>query len=218
MTNRIPFYPDRYYHLCNRGVDKRSIFNDDQDRHRFLATLLAANGDEPFNLRDWSDKTFEEISELRGAHLVDLCAYCLMPNHFHLLIRERNPAGASKFLQKLGISFTGYFNRRNDRSGVLFQGQTQSVAIKDEAHLRTAIQYINENPAKMLSGGTPIEEIQNLDELLASYEFSSYRDYARPENLRPERLVLSLDVLPLGFGQIIRESPEIGSREGVRVD
>ena len=93
MNRKITFSPDEYYHIYSRGVDKRLIFMDDNDRLRFLILLLTANWEEAFHLSDlsnWQGATLTEINEKNvGESLVDIGAYCLMPNHFHILIIKK---------------------------------------------------------------------------------------------------------------------------------
>ena len=87
MTRRYTFAPGEYYHLYNRGVEKRLIYLDDNDKERFVKLLFFCNSYKPLNMRDrHKGLTFVEYD--RGERLVDIGAYCLMPNHFHLLIRE----------------------------------------------------------------------------------------------------------------------------------
>src|SRR3989344_8417316 len=113
MERKIIFSEGEFYHLYNRGVEKRPIFSDRNDRERFLRLLFIANSTEPFDFREIADKKYSEID--RGELLVAIGAYCLMPNHFHLLIREIVPAGISLFMGKLATGYSMYFNKRHGR-------------------------------------------------------------------------------------------------------
>ena len=108
MQRKINFSIGEYYHIYNRGTDKRTIFLDPHNYQRFIALLYACNTTEPVNISDHLKKgrTFSEVFDIeRDNTLVEIGAYCLMPNHFHLLIREKTEGGISAFMRKL---LTGY--------------------------------------------------------------------------------------------------------------
>jgi len=113
---------------------------------------------------------------------VDILAFVLMPNHFHLLLSPRSPCGIQSFMQKLGTAYTMYFNKRRGRTGMLFQGPYRSVKITREQHYEWITHYIHANPLK-LSVGADSEEAQL--GALRKYRWSSFADYAglpgRPE-------------------------------------
>ncbi|MFA6008071.1 MAG: transposase [Candidatus Shapirobacteria bacterium] len=119
-TNRIGLY-----HVINRGVEKRLIFLDDPDRLRFL-TL---------------------VDEQKAAFDFNVVAYCLMPNHYHLLL-EMKAENLSFALKRLDQDYTQYFNRKYNRVGSLWQGRFKSWFVYDEKYLRVLIQYIERNPIK----------------------------------------------------------------------
>src|SRR3989344_5409058 len=105
MTRQIQIAPEEFYHLYNRGVEKRKVFLRRADYERFEALLYLANQTEPADLK-YQGRSFAEIYDARaGNPLVEIVAYCLMPNHFHLLVRECVEGGIPKFMQK---STTGY--------------------------------------------------------------------------------------------------------------
>ena len=134
-----PFACGEYYHCYNRGVDKRTIFNDTQDYIYFLKMLRHFNTSEVLGkLR---------LQETRDAidPPVTLLSYSLLPNHYHLLIRCNNPEGLSKFMQRLGGGYTMYFNKKNNRSGSLFQGKFKSKHIESDQDLRQVLAYVNNN-------------------------------------------------------------------------
>ena len=93
MTRKFSFASGEYYHLYNRGFDKRQTFMDQRDHIRFLASLYLGNSRQPFHPSDWSGRKIESIFDSLDIHLndrlIDIGAYCLMPNHFHLLVREK---------------------------------------------------------------------------------------------------------------------------------
>src|SRR3989344_6755544 len=110
---KVTFAPGEYYHLYNRGVDKRKIFTREADYERFVTLLYACNGTRGVDL----DEQGKDIATLlerqidRGELLIDICAYVLMPNHFHILAREVAEGGISEYMRKIGNGYTGYFNR-----------------------------------------------------------------------------------------------------------
>src|SRR3989344_1060267 len=106
MERKFSFAPGEYYHIYNRGTDKRKIFLDWRDHWRFIALLYVANSQSVIHLSDHEGKDPISLLDLpREKILVDIGAYCLMPNHFHLLIRETGDGNISRFMLKLQ---TGY--------------------------------------------------------------------------------------------------------------
>ena len=104
------FAKDEYYHLYSRGVDKRTIFLDSQDEKRFIRLLFLCNGSVPIIYRDI--KELPLVSVEKGECVTAIGAYCLMPNHFHLLVRETTEGGISAFMHRFSTAYTMYFNIR----------------------------------------------------------------------------------------------------------
>lgn len=144
---KIQFGEECYYHIFNRGVDKRSIFEDKNDIYYFFNRLTDLNID-AVNSR-LTTKRFkkqgEAIIEPNHAKLVSIIAYCLLPNHFHLVLKQESKDGISKFMQKLGTSYTMYFNTKYKRSGSLFQGKFKANLIGGDFGLPVLSVYINLN-------------------------------------------------------------------------
>lgn len=144
---KIQFGEECYYHIFNRGVDKRSIFEDKNDIYYFFNRLTDLNID-AVNSR-LTTKRFkkqgEAIIEPNHAKLVSIIAYCLLPNHFHLVLKQESKDGISKFMQKLGTSYTMYFNAKYKRSGSLFQGKFKANLIGGDFGLPVLSVYINLN-------------------------------------------------------------------------
>src|SRR3990167_5769116 len=128
---RQPIVTGEYYHIYNRGVDKRDIFNNQKDMDRFIESILEFNRTEGImslaNLR----KTQIEAKPL-SEPLVAFVSFCINPNHFHFVLKQLVDGGISDFLKKLQGGYTYYFNICNGRSGSLLQGTFKSVLIKDE--------------------------------------------------------------------------------------
>lgn len=127
MSRRIRFATGEYYHLYNRGTEKRNIFSSKDDYERFLALLYLCNDAGVADLKS-QGRTLNEIvsyGTVRQEPRVDLCLYCLMPNHFHVLVRAKDDKGVSQFMQKLLTGYTMYFNKRRERTGALFKGNSR---------------------------------------------------------------------------------------------
>ena len=121
-----------------------------------------------------------EIDTRTGEPLVEIIAYCLMPNHFHLLLREKVEGGIALFMQKLTTGYTMYFNKRNDRSGSLFQGTYKASHVHDDRYFRYLLSYIHLNPVKLIDPQwkeNGIKDRTHAEKYLSQYAYSSYRDY-----------------------------------------
>lgn len=151
MANRIPFAPQEFYHLYNRGTEKRNIFLTKADYERFLCLLYLSNSEKPIHLNNHRGSTSVELLNIeRNNPLVEIAAYCLMPNHFHLLVRQCKENGISKFMQKVSTGYTMYFNTKNERTGALFQGRFKSQHAADDRYLKYLLSYIHLNPMKLI--------------------------------------------------------------------
>ncbi len=190
-----------YYHTYNRGVEKRAIFSDEQDRERFLALLYLANSTVSVDL--WRQgQTLRDVTSVeRDETLTDMCIYCLMPNHFHLLLREKQEKGISTFMQKITTAYTMYFNRKNGRSGALFQGTYKAKRTDNDEYLKYLVSYIHLNPVKLIEPRWKEEGIANklrAESFLREYPYSSYLDFAS-EQSRPQHVILTKGALPEYF-------------------
>ena len=117
MSRKIIFSLGENYHIYNRGNDKRVTFQNKTDYDRFIALLYLCNSVKNIRLSDYPKVKLEKLLDIkRGETIVDIGAYCLMPNHFHLLIHEKTENGISKFMQKLLTAYTMYFNKKNERT------------------------------------------------------------------------------------------------------
>jgi REP element-mobilizing transposase RayT len=144
-------YTGGFYHVYNRGVDKRQIFMDDGDRFRFLFGLYEFNDVAPALNFGWKiTRNTEKWPERDRLQLVDILAFVLMGNHFHLLLRQARENGVSDFMKKLGVGYAKYFNVRHSRTGALFQGRFQYRPVEDDSYLFKLHEYIHLNPAEIL--------------------------------------------------------------------
>ncbi len=182
MERKIKFEIEEFYHLYNRGVEKRIIFQNSSDYKRFLALLYITNSDQPFHMKDYSDlNSIEDIFQKdRGKPLVAIGAYVLMPNHFHLLLTPLVNKGISKFMLKLQTGYSMYFNKKYDRVGPLFQGVFKSQHIDDDIYLRYIYAYIHLNPAKLKNSEwktQPKSFLSQLKKFIAEHPYSSLQEY-----------------------------------------
>ena len=187
-----------YYHLYNRGVEKRNVFLTKKDYNRFERLLYIANGSENFVFRDIEHKALKDID--RGKPLVAIAAWVLMPNHFHILVKEIVEVGTAMFMQKLCTGYSAYFNKRHSRVGPLFQGRYKSQHIEEDVHLNYMFAYIHLNPIKLINPNWKENGISNIakaKEFLSTYEHSSYLSYV--DTNREENILLSKNEFPEYF-------------------
>jgi putative transposase len=163
------FELNNFYHVYNRGVEKRDVFMDDEDRAMFVNHLYSLNNKHSHpNLSRNKD-----YMKIHREPIVKIHGFCLMNNHYHFLLEEIVENGISRFMQKIGTGYTMYFNKKYDRSGSLFQGKYKIKHINTDAHFNYILNYIHLNPHD--EGRTFI-----IDELLR-YKWSSLRAYILPE-------------------------------------
>jgi putative transposase len=173
------FAEGQVYHVFNRGVEKRDIFLDDKDYLRFIHDLYDFNDINPVrNLHYFiNHKTGNvEARKLYGYHerepTVEILVFTLMPNHYHLMLRQIKDDGIVKFMHKLGTGYTMYFNKRYSRVGSLFQGRFKAVHLTREEHFIHLPYYIHTNPYR---GSTSIDDLED-------YRWSSFPDYIGMKN------------------------------------
>ena len=204
MQRKIDFSVGEYYHIYNRGADKREIFLERKDYQRFKILLYLCNNIEPVNMsRHFRvGRTLSEIFRIKHKEpLVDIGVYCLMPNHFHLLVRERSEGGITKFILKLLTAYSMYFNKKNNRKGTLFESKFKAKQANNDNYLKYLFAYIHLNPVKLIDSKWKENGIKNrLDakKHLEQYSFSSYPDYCEEGN-RLESKIINREVFPEYF-------------------
>ena len=132
------------YHVYNRGVDKREIFLDKFDYIRFYQSLDLFNSCEAVTNFRLAKFHADQIPRVTN-RLVDIKAYALLPNHFHLLVTQVSENGISEFMRRVSSGYTSYFNEKNGRSGSLFQGVFKRVYMETDAQYQYTFAYVNEN-------------------------------------------------------------------------
>ncbi len=169
-----------YFHVYNRGADKRLIFNDDADYKRFTELLYLSNTERAINIRDIREVTTSIFDFDREVQLVYIGAYCLMPNHFHILVTPARENGVQNFMQKLTTGYSMYFNKRYERKGTLFQGRYKSHHADSDIYLKYLYSYIHLNPVKLIQSDwkdVGIRDVEKTKKYLQSFQYSSLPDY-----------------------------------------
>ena len=148
----------------------------------------------------------------RGNPLVDLGAYCLMPNHFHLLLAEHAEGGISRFMQKVTTAYTMYFNKRHKHSGVLLQGVFKSSHAHEDRYLKYLVSYMHLNPMKLIDSHwkeNGIRDRKAADDFLSGYRYSSYTDYLGKQRIESallnKKTLLDLYDIPADINASIAE-------------
>jgi len=185
MTRKISFALGEYYHVYNRGTDKRKTFLDRRDHIRFLASIYFGNSKRLIHPSDWPGKNIENVFHSVQINfsdrLVDIGAYCLMPNHFHLLVREKEAGGIPKLMQKLQTGYSLYFNKKYQRTGSLFESKFKAQHVDNDHYLHYLLAYIHLNPVKIIDRddweSKKIKNKGTAKEFLGHYDFSSYHHY-----------------------------------------
>jgi putative transposase len=165
-----------------------TIFETVSDYERFQKLLYLANSKASFHFDTIRENTY--LLD-RGEKLVAIGAYTLMPNHFHILVREINEGGISLFMKKLLTGYSMYFNVKNGRTGSLFQGPFRSVLASRDEYLKYLYSYIHLNRVKILDPKWKSQGIKNLKDTLgyvSNFKYSSYRDYDGVERIQKKIL------------------------------
>jgi len=183
------------YHIYNRGIEKRNTFRVRLDYIRFIHDLFEFNDSEsapdfdrrynPQKYVGGSTPHIEPQPRTRKS-IVEILAFCLMDNHYHLLLRQLVDGGTVLFMKKLGVGYTCAFNIRYKRVGPLFQGRYKAKHVHEEEYLRHLICYIHLNPLKFLKkldkNGNGKMDLERTWEALERYRWSSHLDYLGKDN------------------------------------
>jgi putative transposase len=181
--------PGSIYHVLSRGVDKRKIFLDDEDHFRFIHDLFEFNDEQPLTNNSYNFNVIARryaAKETRARKLlVEILAFCLMPNHYHLLLKPRTEKGMASFMKKLNMGYARYFNEKYKRSGALFEGRYKMVPVIEEAHFIHLPYYIHCNPLDLYAPEWRQRELKSHEggmEFLENYRWSSFMDYIGKKN------------------------------------
>ncbi len=159
MSRKRAIAPGEYYHVFNRAAHKREIFKEKNDWARFLFNILYLQSPHLFKNVSRLTGTFTptlgfdvaipDIEEVLKKRVVELVVFALMPNHFHLLVKEREEGGMADYMQRVLISYTKYFNAKYEASGHVFQGPYKTVHVKSDTQLLYLSTYIHRNPREL---------------------------------------------------------------------
>ena len=196
---REKFINDEIYHIVTRGIDDNLIFKDIDDYYRGIFSIYEFNNTKPVTIF----RRRREIQALKNRlkklgrdpasykflderkPLVEIFAFSLMPNHVHLLMRQLQDDGITKFMLKVGSGYGGYFNRKYERKGYVFQNRFSAVHIKTEEQLKTVFVYVHTNPTSLTEPKWKEKGIKNPEKVikfLENYKWSSYPDYIGKKN------------------------------------
>lgn len=192
---KVTFVHGEYYHIYNRGNSKQKIFHDKMDYLYFIKLLHFLNQKENKQLRDCESDVFIPHED---ETLVDIGAYVLMPNHFHILITPTENGNISKYMQKVCTGYVMYYNQKYQRTGSLFEGRFKSEHAGNDRYLKYLFSYIHLNPIKLIDSKWKERGIKDTKKaiiFLNSYEYSSYLDYISTE-ARPQGIILNKAAFP----------------------
>lgn len=189
---KVNFIKGEYYHLYNRGNSKQKIFHDKYDYFHFMKLMFICNNTD--NIRIFNEDRYGlEVFDKDTEKIVSIAVYCLMPNHFHILITEKIEGGISKYMQKLSTAYVMYYNKKYNHVGGLFQGKFKAVHIKSDIQMKYIFSYIHLNPIKLIQRDwkeNGIKDIKNALEYLQEYEYSSFKDFLLKERIQSKILYL----------------------------
>lgn len=190
---KIQFHKGGIYHIFNRGVEKRNIFQTDSDRWRFLQGMYLFNDeDSSINLlwrmeHERGGLNFRSLKEFIGRTqkerraLVRIMADCLMPNHYHLILEEIQDDGISRFMHRLGTGYVKYFNKKYDRVGGLFQGRFKAVLVEKDLYLQYLLVYLNVvNPGELIEPELKEKGVNDIGAIMRfaeEYLWSTHQEY-----------------------------------------
>ena len=227
--NSIKTYVENsYYHIYNRGVEKRTIFEDEQDYGVFLSYLKTyllpkdennlrkrlAEADITANERD---RILKLLRLNNFSKEIILLAYCLMPNHFHLLLKQTQADAIDRFMNSLSTRYTMYFNHKNRRVGPLHQDVYKAVLVKTDEQLLYLTRYIHRNPAPK-----PSYKRKSIREMLFRQP-SSYPEYLRQRKtdwVHPEEILefFSKTNEKLSYSSFVEATDDLGPIADVAID
>lgn len=203
MPSRIfPFVNGHFYHIYNRGVEKRRIFEKNWDYSRFIKTIRYYQllGPKPRLSKFLLGSIFKPDTNKK---IVEIICYCLMPNHFHFLVKQLKDGGITEFTSKLSNSYTKYYNTKYNRVGPLLQGEFKAVLIQSDEQLMHISRYIHLNPIASLL-------VKNLDQ----HNWSSYKEYIQNNSagLCTKEEVLSYFKSPQAYQKFVLDQIDYAQR------
>lgn len=200
---KIPLVTGEIYHVLNRGITSQLTYIDKRDCQRFIQTMFYYQNTSRLVkysrfIRFSQSQRQEFMENFKGKNfLVEIIAFCLMPNHFHLLLKQTKDKGISQFMSNLANSYTRYFNTKQDRGGPLFQDKFKAVFIENEEQFLHVGRYIHLNPFSS-------HVAKNLNDL-EKYPFSSLPEYLNPgeNDFCAKSIILDQFTRPLSYKKFV---------------
>lgn len=191
-SRREALVNNEYYHILNRGISEQNIFKYDHDYVRFSDCLKEFNTTEPTTIQLAKLRSRTPKLKQPPPKLVEILCYCLLPNHFHLVLKQLRENGITEFMRKIGSGYTNFFNLNYGRQGHLFQGKFKSVHIKSESQLLHISRYIHLNTLDLCDQNWregKLADWKKCQLFLENYPWSSYpffiektkSDFCNPE-------------------------------------
>ncbi|MEK7575614.1 MAG: transposase [Patescibacteria group bacterium] len=172
------------YHILNKGTENRIIFQNKRDYERFLLTIFECNDINLSSENRHRRCKNKDFNKNKTQPLAEILCFCLMPNHFHIVARQLVDNGISKFMQRLGNSYTKYFNIKNNRKGSLFMARYKNVHVNNDSQVKHLIAYVHANPLDLSMPEWRLGKIRDFEkarDFLENYNWSSYVFYSRGE-------------------------------------
>lgn len=188
------FSNNEIYHIVIRGIDDNLIFKDVDDYYRGIFSIYEFNNSRPTTIQARRIIRANFKKQNRGPsfifiderdRLVDVLTFCFMPNHIHLLLKQMKDDGITKFMSKVGTGYAGYFNRKYNRRGYVFQNRFKDIHIANDNQFKIVTIYIFTNPISLIEPGWKekgIEAPDKVSSFLEDYKWSSYPDCIGKKN------------------------------------
>lgn len=201
-----------YYHVFNRGFQKLPLFRDKTDWMRMLFLILYSQSPiimskvtriiKHADLFEGFPVNLEEQEKIQKKRFVELTCFALMPNHFHILIKEAEENGIARYMQRVQLAYTHYFNSKYHGSGHVFQSRYKAVHVKNDEQLMHLSAYIHKNPRELAAWKGKEEQ----------YPWSSLQDFTKANRwgglIAPEIIVSRFDATPnSNYADFVRTSP-----------
>ena len=178
------FENGEFYHVYHRGLDKRKIFRDNDDYERFCESICLFNDPNfvysPQKFDKFLQLSVQDYFGIDGDPYVKIAGYALMPNHYHFFLQQVKSEGISKFFHKLNKGYSNYFNRKNKRSGALFEGNFKAKHINNDAYYDYILFYIHLNALDLTNLRWRDGEVDDWEEAMRSiddYKWTSHNFY-----------------------------------------
>lgn len=235
----IKFATGNIYHIVVRSLDDNLLFKNIDDNYRGIFSIYEFNNAKRIEIRDRrrmrmkikeevkkAAKEFKKIqakNKARGQRvsadlsadsrdkLVEVMAFCLMPNHIHLLVKQLKDDGITKFMRKLGAGYGRYFNKKYQRKGYVFQDRFRAVFIRNDDQLKVVLAYIHSNPISLAEPKWKergIHDLKRAIKFLENYKWSSHLDYIGKSNfpsVTERKFILEIMGSKRGYEEFLKD-------------